>query len=63
MLLISPVCCHCGLCVVGQCSMFLRWSVCCWAMQYVVTVGLSDGKRLGYHDFPQLKSQNTIRER
>jgi hypothetical protein len=81
----SVVCYYSGLCVVWQCNMLLRWFVCCWAeqyvitvvcvlfrsavcyygglccwaVQYVVTVGLSDGKRLGYRDFPQLKSENT----
>jgi len=50
-LLGSAVCCYGGLCcwtlqyvitvgcVVGQCSILLRWSVGSWAVQYVVTVG------------------------
>ena len=37
-LLSSAACCYGGLCVVGQCSMFLRWTVFYWAVQYVATV-------------------------
>ena len=59
MLLSSALCYYGGLCVVEQCSMLLRWAVCCWAVQFVVTVSLSDGKRLGFRDVPQMKSQNT----
>jgi len=38
-LLSSAVCFYIGLCVVEQYSMLLRWSVCCWAEQYIFPLG------------------------